>query len=40
MILWNLALDQNGEPNQQKPGRRGVVTVNNQTGAVLPNSEY
>lgn len=40
VILWNLALDQNGEPNQQKPGRRGVVTVNNQTGAVLPNSEY
>jgi glucosylceramidase len=40
VILWNLALDQNGEPNQRKPGRRGVVTVNNQTGAVQPNSEY
>jgi glucosylceramidase len=40
VILWNLALDQNGEPNQQKPGRRGVVTVNNTTGAVTPNSEY
>ena len=40
VILWNLALDQNGEPNQNKPGRRGVVTVNNKTGAVDPNSEY
>jgi glucosylceramidase len=40
VILWNLALDQNGEPNQDKPGRRGVVTVNNTTGEVTPNSEY
>jgi len=40
VILWNLALDQNGEPNQNKPGRRGVVTVNNQTGAVTHNPEY
>jgi len=40
VILWNLALDQNGEPNQRKPGRRGVVTVDNKTGAVQPNSEY
>jgi glucosylceramidase len=40
VILWNMALDQNGEPNQNKPGRRGVVTVNKQTGAVEPNSEY
>jgi glucosylceramidase len=39
-ILWNLALDQNGEPNQKKPGRRGVVTVNNDTGNVTRNSEY
>jgi glucosylceramidase len=40
VILWNLALDQNGEPNQNKPHRRGVVTVNNSTGAVKPNPEY
>ena len=40
VILWNLALDQNGEPNQDKPGRRGVVTVNNTTGKVTRNSEY
>ena len=40
VILWNLALDQNGEPNEDKPGRRGVVTVNNATGAVTRNPEY
>ena len=40
VILWNLALDQNGAPNQNKPGRRGVVTVNNQTGDVTQNPEY
>jgi glucosylceramidase len=40
VILWNLALDQNGQPNQDKPGRRGVVTVNNTTGAVTLNPEY
>jgi len=40
VILWNLALDQNGEPNQKKPGRRGVVTVDNETGTVTRNSEY
>jgi len=40
VILWNLALDQNGAPNQDKPGRRGVVTVNNQTGDVTQNPEY
>lgn len=40
VILWNLALDQNGEPNQGKPGRRGVVTVHNTTGAVTRNPEY
>jgi glucosylceramidase len=40
VILWNLALDQNGQPNQGKPGRRGVVTVNNRTGAVTVNPEY
>ena len=40
VILWNLALDQNGAPNQHKPGRRGVVTVNNQTGDVTRNPEY
>ena len=40
VILWNLALDQNGEPNEDKPGRRGVVTVNNTTGGVTRNPEY
>ena len=40
VTLWNLALDQYGEPNQHKPGRRGVVTVNNETGEVQPNPEY
>ena len=40
VILWNLALDQNGAPNQNKPDRRGVVTVNNNTGDVTENPEY
>ena len=40
VILWNLALDQNGAPNQNKPDRRGVVTVNNDTGDVTQNPEY
>jgi glucosylceramidase len=40
VILWNLALDQNGEPNVGKPGRRGVLTVHNTTGAVTRNPEY
>jgi glucosylceramidase len=40
VILWNLALDQNGEPNQGKPRRRGVVTVNNRTGKATANPEY
>jgi glucosylceramidase len=40
VILWNLALDQNGEPNQHKPDRRPVVTVNNKTGKATLNTEY
>jgi len=40
VILWNLALDQNGAPNQNKPHRRGVVTVDNTTGEVTHNPEY
>jgi glucosylceramidase len=40
VILWNLALDQNGEPNQNKPGRRPVVTVHKSTGKATPNTEY
>jgi glucosylceramidase len=40
VILWNLALDQNGGPNEDKPGRRGVVTVSSTTGAVTRNPEY
>jgi len=40
VMLWNMALDQNGEPNQQKPGRIGVVTVDNGTGAVTRSTGY
>ena len=40
VILWNLALDQNGQPNVGKPGRRGVITVDNSTGAATANPEY
>jgi glucosylceramidase len=40
VILWNLALDQHGQPNVGKPGRRGVVTVDNASGAVTRNPEY
>ena len=40
VILWNLALDQNGAPNHNKPGRLGVVTVDNATGAVRPRTGY
>ena len=40
VILWNLALDQNGAPNQNKPNRRGVVTVDNETGDVTRNPDY
>jgi glucosylceramidase len=40
VILWNLALDQNGAPSQNKPRRRGVVTVDNTTGEVTRNPEY
>lgn len=40
VLLWNLALDQNGAPNQGAAGRIGVVTVNNSTGAVTKNAGY
>lgn len=40
VLLWNLALDQNGQPNQQKPGRLGVVTVDNTTSAVTRTAGY
>jgi len=40
VILWNLALDQNGEPNQAKPGRIPAVTVDNGTGALTRRTGY
>jgi len=40
VMLWNIALDQDGQPNQQKPGRIGVVTVKNGTGAVTRSAGY
>ncbi len=40
VILWNLALDQNGEPNQDKPGRIPTVTVNSNTGALTRRTGY
>jgi glucosylceramidase len=40
-ILWNLALDQNSNPHQGGcTDCRGVVTVNNATGAVTFNEEF
>jgi glucosylceramidase len=40
-ILWNLALDQNGDPHSGGcDGCRGVVTINNATGAVTFNEEF
>ena len=39
-LLWNLALDQNGAPEQSVPGRIGAVTVNNGTGAVTYNAGF
>ncbi len=41
VMLWNLALDQNGGPHQGGcSGCRGVVTVNNSTGAITYNEEF
>jgi glucosylceramidase len=40
VMLWNLALDQNGAPNQNKPGRIPTVTVNNKTGALTRRTGY
>jgi glucosylceramidase len=40
-IMWNLALDQNNNPHQGGcTDCRGVVTVNNSTGAVTFNEEF
>lgn len=40
-LLWNLALDQNGGPNNSGDEiTRGVVTINNVTGEVTKNPEY
>jgi O-glycosyl hydrolase len=40
-IMWNLALDQNNNPHQGGcTDCRGVVTVNNATGAVTFNEEF
>lgn len=41
ITLWNLALDERGLPNQVgATGRRGVVTINHNTGEVIRNLEY
>ncbi len=40
VILWNLALDQNGEPNQGKPGHIPAVTVNSNTGVLTRRTGY
>jgi glucosylceramidase len=40
-LLWNLALDQNGNPHLNGcSGCRGVVTVNNSNGAITFNEEF
>lgn len=40
-ILWNLALDQNNDPHLNGCSDcRGVVTINNSTGAVTFNEEF
>ncbi|WP_264812316.1 glycoside hydrolase family 30 beta sandwich domain-containing protein, partial [Acetobacter oeni] len=44
LMLWNIALDQTGAPYEQSPSTahecRGMVTINNSTGAITYNSEY
>lgn len=41
IYLWNLALDERGLPNiAGSTGRRGVVTIDHQTGQVRRNLEY
>jgi glucosylceramidase len=40
-LLWNLALDENGGPNNSGDEiTRGVVTINSTSGAVTRNPEY
>ncbi|WP_295728180.1 glycoside hydrolase family 30 beta sandwich domain-containing protein [uncultured Limosilactobacillus sp.] len=41
ITLWNLALDERGLPNaSESTGRRGVITIDHQTGKVQRNLEY
>lgn len=41
VIMWNLALDENGDPHLGGcPNCRGVVTVDSQSGAVTHNEEF
>ena len=41
ITLWNLALDERGLPNAAgSTGRRGVITIDHQTGKVQRNLEY
>ena len=41
LAMWNLALDEAGKPNQiGADGRRGVVTIQHETGEVKRNLEY
>lgn len=41
ITLWNLALDERGLPNaSESTGRRGVITIDHQTGKVQRSLEY
>ena len=41
MLLWNLALDEKGNPNCGGcRDCRGVVTIDSVTGAITKNEEY
>jgi glucosylceramidase len=41
VLMWNLALDENGGPHTGGCGNcRGVVTIDSRTGAVTRNEEY
>ena len=41
LTLWNMALDENGNPVQSSTGRRGVVTVkSDKSGTITRNPEF
>jgi glucosylceramidase len=39
-VLWNMALDQSGNPSTVSTGRRGLVTINNTGSGITRNPEY